>query len=181
MSVGYEHTDFRNPAWCFSNWATVWVPLGVNCSGLDVKGHSNCMKKEWNVVCQILVFCKVFFYYSVVSFRMPATQRTVFMNFTHYPKTSTVITLKVMTKLSRSKTLDRINWKLMSCGYLQHCEGLCQSKWTVWFGLHCYSQLSLRQTRLGPAPTVHLREVSALEGDAVNDWSTAGTNSTCLL
>ena len=43
-----------------------------------------------------------------------------------------------------------------------------------------YSQLHLRQTRSGPAPTVRLREVSALEGDEVNDWSTAGTNSTCL-
>ena len=42
-----------------------------------------------------------------------------------------------------------------------------------------YSQLPLRRTRSGPAPTVHLREVSALKGDEVNDWSTAGTNSTC--
>ena len=44
-----------------------------------------------------------------------------------------------------------------------------------------YSQLPLRRTRSGPAPTVHLREVSALEGDEVNDWSTTGTNSTCPL
>ena len=31
------------------------------------------------------------------------------------------------------------------------------------------SQLPLRRTRWGPAPTVRLREVSALEGDEVND------------
>ena len=32
-----------------------------------------------------------------------------------------------------------------------------------------YSQLPLRQTRSRPAPTVHLREVSTLEGDEVNN------------
>ena len=32
-----------------------------------------------------------------------------------------------------------------------------------------YSQLPLRRTRSGPAPTVCLREVSALGGDEVND------------
>ena len=32
-----------------------------------------------------------------------------------------------------------------------------------------YNKLSLRRTRSGPAPTVRLREVSALEGDEVND------------
>ena len=31
-----------------------------------------------------------------------------------------------------------------------------------------YSQLPLRQTRSGPAPTVHLGEASAFEGDEVN-------------
>ena len=44
-----------------------------------------------------------------------------------------------------------------------------------------YSQLPLRWTHLGPALTVHLREVSTLVGDEVNDLSMAGTNSTCLL
>ena len=41
------------------------------------------------------------------------------------------------------------------------------------------SRLPLKQTRSGPAPTVRLREVSALGGDEVDevdDWSTAGTN-----
>ena len=38
-----------------------------------------------------------------------------------------------------------------------------------------YSQLLLRQTHSGPALTVRLREVSALEGDEVNDWRTVGT------
>ena len=32
-----------------------------------------------------------------------------------------------------------------------------------------YSELPLRRTRSGPAPTVRLREVSTLEGDEVND------------
>ena len=31
------------------------------------------------------------------------------------------------------------------------------------------SLLPLRRTHLGPAPTVHLKELSALEGDEVND------------
>ena len=47
--------------------------------------------------------------------------------------------------------------------------------------LQGYSQLRLRRTRSGPAPTVRLREVSALEGDEVNNWSTTGTNCTCPL
>ena len=42
-----------------------------------------------------------------------------------------------------------------------------QIKWHV---LYCkYSQLPLRRTCSGPAPTVCLREVSALEGDEIND------------
>ena len=45
---------------------------------------------------------------------------------------------------------------------------------------HIYSQLPLRRTRLGPAPTVCLGEVSALEGDEVNDWNMTGTSSDCL-
>ena len=47
--------------------------------------------------------------------------------------------------------------------------------------VHLQSTPSRRVTRSGPAPTVCLREVSALEGDEVNDWRTAGTNSMCPL
>ena len=39
-----------------------------------------------------------------------------------------------------------------------------------------YSRLPLKQTQSGPALTVRLREVSALGGDEVDDWSMAGTN-----
>ena len=45
-------------------------------------------------------------------------------------------------------------------------------------GVH---QLPLRRTPSEPSPTVRLIEVSALEGDEANDWSTAGSNSTCPL
>lgn len=44
-----------------------------------------------------------------------------------------------------------------------------------------YRQLHLRRTRMGPALTLHLREVSALDGDEVNEWNTVGTNSMCSL
>ena len=37
------------------------------------------------------------------------------------------------------------------------------------YGISWHSQLPLRRTRSGPALTVHLREVSTLEGDEVND------------
>ena len=58
------------------------------------------------------------------------------------------------------------------------------SKWVIPAGMckfSVYSHLPLRGTCSGPALTVCLRRVSALEGDEVNDWSTAGTNSMCLL
>ena len=54
---------------------------------------------------------------------------------------------------------------------LQHQRLQLQSQYS-------YSQLPLRWTHSGPAPTVRLREVSALEGDEVNDCSMAGTKST---
>lgn len=44
-----------------------------------------------------------------------------------------------------------------------------------------YSLLLLRWTCSGQAPTVHLSEVSTLEGDEVNDLCTEGTNSMCPL
>ena len=46
----------------------------------------------------------------------------------------------------------------------------CFSSW-MYFYYYYHSQLPLRRTRSGPAPTVH----------EVNDWSTAETNSTCPL
>ena len=52
------------------------------------------------------------------------------------------------------------------CAYMYHVpvQGCVR-------GIVCtlYNQLPLRQIHLGPAPTVCLREVSALEGDEVND------------
>ena len=44
-----------------------------------------------------------------------------------------------------------------------------------------YRQLPLRRTHSGPAPTVRLKEVSALVGDEVNDCCTERTNFMCLL
>ena len=53
------------------------------------------------------------------------------------------------------------------------CENtlLCYCAWS-WKLV--YSQLPLRWTRSGPAPTVRLREVSALEGDEVRQGPTPG-------
>ena len=75
--------------------------------------------------------------------------------------------LEAHKSISRSEYVQNTNME----------EGLSrESAWSC-----SYSQLPLGRTRSGPAPTVRLREVSASEGDEVNDWSTAGTISTCPL
>ena len=52
--------------------------------------------------------------------------------------------------------------------YIYVCVCVCVCV-IVCLSVGVYSQVPLRWTHLGPALTVRLREVSALEGDQVND------------
>ena len=54
------------------------------------------------------------------------------------------------------------------CIYIYICVCVCVCV-IVCLSVGVYSQVPLRWTHLGPALTVRLREVSALEGDQVND------------